>query len=179
MTANRCPNCDAQVLPGDVQCRRCKYDFILGKQLSSDPEADERRRIMLLRGGVLGGLLLAAVGVLLLTMIADREEEPITDDHPCLAALQRVQPVIAAAHSRGNPVPDCHATPPGPVACWDPVDVTSIHMPTIPSMSLLLSRTRSGFELQCRADLDGDGAHALYEANLQIDGVRISPQGVR
>ena len=87
--------------------------------------------------------------------------------------------MIASAHSRGNRIPRCGTTPPGPIACWDPVDVGSSHMPTTPSMSLVLEPTRSGFELQCRADLDGDGKDALYEANLHIDGVRISPAGVR
>lgn len=179
MTVTRCPNCDAQVLPGDVQCRRCKYDFILGKQLSSDPEADERRRIVLLRIAVLGGLLLAAVGVLFLTTLGGEDDSPVVDDHPCLAALQRLQPVIASAHSRGNPIPRCGATPPGPIDCWDPVDVGTSQMPTTPTLALLLNPTRSGFELQCRSDLDGDGDLALYEANLDIDGVRISPGGVR
>ncbi len=178
MTVTRCPNCDAQVLPGDVQCRRCRYDFILGKQLSSDPEADEHRRVVLIRLGVLVVLLLATVGVLLLATGSD-EDEPAVDDHPCLAALNRVQPVVASAHARGNPIPRCGDTPPGPIDCWDPVDVGSSLLPDIASMSLRLNPTRSGFELQCQADLDGDGAHALYEANLQIDGVRISPEGVR
>ena len=134
---------------------------------------------MLLRGAVLGGLLLAAIGVLLLARSGGGPDEPAVDDHPCLSILNKVQPVSAAAHSRGNTVPKCGATPPGPIACWDPVDVSSSHMPTTPSMSLRIDPSRSGFELQCRADLDGDGASALYEANLQTDGVRISPQGVR
>jgi hypothetical protein len=178
MALTRCPNCDAQVLPGDIQCRRCKYDFILGKQLSADPEADERRRRLIIRICVGAGLAVLVV-IVLVWSLRDPEVGPVVDDHPCLEVLARAQPVVASALRRGNPLPTCGATPPGPIECWATTDITTAHLPTVPTLNLSIAPARGGFELQCRADLDGDGATALYEANTSIAGVRISPYGVR
>lgn len=176
MTLSRCPNCDARILPGDVQCRRCRYDFIAGRRLTTDGEARRGRRLLV---GMAAGavLLLAGVLVLVLAGRGGDVEEPATDH--CLAALRAIQPAVVAAHARGNPIPACGNTPPGPLSCWDPAGVTASLMPGVEGVSLSLLPTRTGFDIRCRADLDGDGNPAMYQANERIDGVRTSADGVR
>jgi len=178
MTITACPNCGAQTLPGDVSCRKCKYDFIAGRQLTGSVEGEARRRVLAV-GGTVTGLLLVVVAIFASFFIAARPDEdsiPV-DDHPCLDSLRVMQPKILAAAAR-NPTPKC-STKSSPVDCWADADVTSTMISAVePGLEIRLEGTRVGFELRCRADLDGDGDRALYEANERTDGVRITTLGV-
>ncbi len=180
MTITQCPNCGAQTLPGDVSCRKCRYDFIAGRQLTGSPEGEARRRAMAI-GGTVGGIALVIVAIVAAFSIAarpDLDAIPV-DDHPCLDSLRVIQPRIAAAYARGNPIPACR-TEVSPDDCWAEVDVTPTMISALhDGLELRLEETRAGFELRCRGDLDGDGDRALYEANERTDGVRITALGVK
>lgn len=178
MTITRCPNCEAQVLPGDVSCRRCKYDFIMGRQLDSDPDADLRRRRLAIIGASLGGALILAGLIMSFLLKPEEDETGPKDDHPCMVSLQAIQPTIHGWLGRGNTIPECAPTPPGPTACWQEVGISAASV-SGEGLEFTLEQTRDGFDLRCRADLDGDGDRALYSANEAVAGVRISPTGVR
>jgi len=161
-----------------VSCRRCKYDFIMGRQLDGDPAAQERKRRLAGLGAVVAGILIVGGIVMSFVMKPPEEDAGPVDNHPCAVALRGIQPVIAAAAARGNPIPECEAPPPGPTACWQEVDVPTAAVST-EGIELTLERTRDGFDIRCRADMDGDGDRALYSANEAVTGVRISPLGVQ
>jgi hypothetical protein len=67
-----------------------------------------------------------------------------------------------------------------PTDCWAEADITAAMVSAIvEGLEMRLEETTDGFELRCRADLDGDGDRALYEANERTAGVRITASGVR
>lgn len=181
MTITACPNCGAQTLPGDVSCRKCKYDFIAGRQLTGSVEGEARRRALAV-GGTIGGITLVIVAVFASFFIAARPDPDAIapDDHPCLDSLAVMQPRVVGALARGNAIPTC-GTRTTPADCWVEADVTSsmVAAAAADGLDIRVEQTRSGFELRCRADLDGDGDRALYEANDRTTGVRITADGVR
>lgn len=178
MSVSRCPSCSTQVMPGDMACRRCGFDFILGRKPEDwNPiDATRRRRTQLVS---LAAAALIIGGIVVLVLLAPAGEAPDpADSDPCLVALKAMQPAVVAAVGRGNPIPTCGATPPGPDACWASVDVSpSQHAGS--GVEFTLRGGSSGFDLQCLVDADGDGTKAVYKANAVIDGVKISSSDTR
>lgn len=172
MAVNRCPSCASQVLPGEVACRRCGFDFILGRKPEDWNPIDQARRRRTMIASVAGGFLLLS-GIALLILFGPGSDDGAEQTDPCLDALALMQPVVAAAVERGNPVPRCGATPPGDPECWTAVDLP-IERYTTEALSFTLRPGGSVFEIQCLIDADGDGVSAIYKANAVIDGVKIS-----
>jgi hypothetical protein len=180
MAITTCPNCEARTLPGDVSCRKCKYDFISGRQLTGTSEGAARRRALAV-GGTAAGVVLVLVAIFASFYIASvgTPEALRDDDHPCLDSLRVMQPRVLASRARGNPIPMCR-TGTSPTDCWAEADITAAMVSAIvEGLEMRLEETTDGFELRCRADLDGDGDRALYEANERTAGVRITASGVR
>jgi hypothetical protein len=177
MAVNRCPSCASQVIPGEVTCRRCGFDFILGRKPEDwNPIDEARRRKTMLVSGLAGALLVA--GIILVLVVGGGPDEDVRVADPCLDALVQMQPIVAAAVDRGNPVPKCEATPPGDPDCWTAVGVT---IPTFAAEGLSFTLRAGGtvFELKCLIDADGDGVAAVYKANAVIDGVKISGSDIK
>ncbi len=177
MAVTRCPSCASQVLPGEVSCRRCGFDFILGRKPEDwNPMDLARRRRTMVLSIAAGALLVAGVVIVVLLGPGGEDDQNVTD--PCLDSLARMQPIVAAAADRGNPVPRCEATPPGPAECWTAMGVF-IDQFAAQGLSYTLRPSASAFEIQCLIDADGDGVPAVYKANAVIDGVKISGSAVR
>ena len=177
MAVNRCPSCASQVIPGEVTCRRCGFDFILGKKPEDWNPIDEARRRRTVLVSALAGVLLVT-GVLLVLLVESRSTDDDAEVDPCLDALVQMQPVIAAAADRGNPVPRCEATPPADAECWTAVGV-SIPKYATEGISFTLRPGSTVFELKCLVDADGDGVSAVYKANAIINGVKISGSDIQ
>jgi len=176
MSVIRCPSCGAQVLPGEPSCRRCSYDFILGrKPADQGPLEAARLRRNVALSALAAVLLVAGVGFLFAASrgSTEPEEAPL-----CQVALEAMQPAVKAAAARGNAIPRCAATPPGPADCWasagsDPAQYAD------QGLSFTLRPSAQGFELECARDADGDGKPAVWKANEDIVAVRITGEGVR
>jgi hypothetical protein len=177
MATQRCPSCQNPVFPGDVACRKCGYDFILGKHPKEFKSGEERQRMLAVAGAGVAALLLVA-GVVWLYAGGGGEDAP-AETHPCVDALGELQPLVQAAAQRGNPIPDCADTPPAPVDCWDRAGVAATRFPTDGRLRFRLTRTKAGFDIECRTDGDGDGIDAIWKANEQVPGVKISEAGTR
>lgn len=172
MAVNRCPSCSSQVLPGEVNCRRCGYDFILGKKPEDwNPIDQARRQRTFILSAAAAVLVIVGASVVLFLAPGGDEDQGVSD--PCLVALAAMQPVVVSALDRGNPVPTCEPTPPGPADCWTRVGV-KIAQHAQDGLAFSLRPGSSGFEMQCLVDADGNGEHAIYKANAVIDGVKIS-----
>lgn len=178
MAVNRCPSCSSQVLPGEVNCRRCGFDFILGKKPEDWNPIDQARRQRTLVLSALAGVLLITGIVVVLVVAPGGDDADTAPADPCLVALSAMQPVINAAVERGNPVPRCEETPPGAADCWTAVDL-KVEQYASAGVSFTLRPGGSGFELQCLVDADGDGQKAVYKANAVIDGVKISDSAIK
>jgi hypothetical protein len=170
MPINQCPKCSAGVMPGQLSCNRCGYDFIKG----TNPEEwiredDSKRRATTL--AVAGALLLvvAAVGGYFLI-----REPPPPPREACVDALASLSNVVKTAVAAGKSVPDCADTPPGSVSCWAPMGLTLTKMPTAPGERYRLTPTGTGFDLECRVDRDKDGKDALYRETQDVAAVRIT-----
>jgi len=165
------------VIPGEVACRRCGFDFILGKKPEDWNPIDEARRRRTVLVSALAGVLLVT-GVLLVLLVGSSSTDDDAEIDPCLDALVQMQPVIVAAVDRGNPVPKCEATPPADGECWTAVGV-SVPKYATEGLSFTLRPGSTVFELKCMIDADGDGVSAVYKANAIINGVKISGSDIR
>ena len=171
MAVSQCPQCNAGVLPGQMSCGRCGYDFIKGGNPSDwVSEDDSRRRTKnMIAAGVAAAVALG-VGVFL----GVREPPPVAAE-PCLAAVRSLLATVEAAAAAGTPIPSCPETPPGSVSCWAPLGLTLSKMPRAAGESYRVKPTQSGFDLECLHDHDKDGQAALYRATQDVGVVRITP----
>lgn len=169
---DRCTNCNARLLPGDVQCRSCGLDLISGR-LPGEKSSHERKRTVVLAASAAVSLVLIFAGAF---VIGGLSEEPTPESVPCLEALHAIQPVVKN-HTRE--LPSCDKTPPGPTDCWSLAGVSTSLLPRRDDLWLKLRPSRTGFQITCRSDEDGDGDWALFQANEDVEGLRISKPGVR
>jgi len=115
MAERGCPDCGAPTLPGDVACEACGYDYIMGRRPESAAVQQARRY------GRIAGLLAFFVGLPLLGFVlfgTDDGPSEYVDQHPCLRALRRLQPIVAEIYGADVELPLCGDTPPGPSDCW-------------------------------------------------------------
>jgi ribosomal protein L40E len=169
---DRCPHCNARLLPGDVECRSCKFDLISGRMPGEKSSVEQQRTVRLAITAAVSIVLILAGAVAL----GNLNREPPHHDPPCMAALKAIQPTIKA-HPRE--IPRCDKTPPGPTDCWSLAGVTTAMLPRRDDLWLKLRPTATGFEITCRSDLDGDGEWTLFQANEDVEGLRISRAAVR
>ncbi len=168
----RCTNCNARLLPGDVECRSCGFDLISGR-MPGEKSSVEQKRTLRLGLASAASLLLIFGGAFAL---GNLNKEPAPETVPCLQALKAIQPIIKA-HDRE--LPSCGKTPPGPTDCWSLAGVSTALLPRRDDLWLSLRPSEEGFEITCRSDVDGDGDWALFQANEHVEGLRISRASVR
>ena len=169
---DRCTNCKARLLPGDVECRACGFDLISGR-MPGEKSSQEQKRTLVLAGSAAASLLLIFAGAFALGSLND---EPPPDSVPCLEALHAIQPVVK---SHPRELPSCDKTPPGPTDCWSLAGVSTALLPRRDDLWLKLRPSATGFQITCRSDEDGDGDWTLFQANEDVEGLRISKSGVR
>jgi len=51
-------------------------------------------------------------------------------------------------------------------------------LPRSQALTLSMKPTAAGFIIRCRADLDGDGDFAKFQANQALDGVRTTDNAI-
>ncbi len=168
---DRCTNCNARLLPGDVECRSCGFDLISGR-MPGEKSSQEQKRTMILAGSAAASLLLIFAGAFAL---GNLNKEPPPDSVPCLEALRAIQPIVKA-HT--GELPRCDKTPPGPTDCWSFAGVSTSLLPRRDDLWLKLRPSASGFQITCRSDEDGDGNWTLFQANEDVEGLRISKPDV-
>lgn len=169
---DRCPKCNARLLPGDVECRNCHYDLISGRMPGEKSSVEQKRTVVLASGSALAVVLILGGAIALGNMQGD----PPKADPACIQALNTLQPVVLA-HT--GDIPACNKTPPGPTDCWSLAGVTTAMLPRRDDLWLKLRRTATGFEITCRSDEDGDGEWTLFQANEDVQGLRISRAEIR
>jgi hypothetical protein len=162
------------VLPGDTICRKCGCDPISGRRPGQSSRAETARRRRLWAAAIGGAVCLVSGATV--TALALRPEPKAKPD--CIDEIRTMRRSVQAAFGRGNPIPRCDPTPPGPEGCWGSVDVVIASF-RVPGQSYALRPTPGGFELECLADRDHDGRPAVYRANELIDGLRVTPDGTR
>ncbi len=174
MALNQCPQCNAGVVPGQVACTRCGYDFIKGANPSEwESEDDHRKRTTATAVGVGAAVIVAAiVGYLVV------REPPPPPIEPCIPALGDLRGAVQAG-SADAAIPSCPDTPPGSVSCWAPMGLTLSKMPSAPGERYRLTPTAGGFDIECRVDADKDGKEALYRTTQDVGPVRITGVEIR
>jgi hypothetical protein len=168
----RCTNCNARLLPGDVSCRSCGFDLISGR-MPGEKSSQEQKRTMVLAAGAVASLLLIFAGAF---AVGNLGKEPPPASVPCLEALALIQPAVVA---KGGGDHSCDKTPPGPTDCWSLAGVPTSMLPRRDDMWLKLQPSATGFQITCRSDEDGDGDWALFQATQDVVGLRISRPEVR
>jgi hypothetical protein len=174
MSVRYCPECDTGVVPGQVACTRCGYDFIKGsnpQDWRSSDQTSRRANLVAITAGV--GLLAGAISVFVLT-----REPPPPLAEPCVDALDSLR-VSVQSGSESAAVPTCPDTPPGSVSCWAPLGLTLSKMPAASGERYRLRPSPTGFDIECRSDLDKDGEEALYRTTESVEPVRITGAEVR
>ncbi|GEM_PF-2612159 len=174
MSVQQCPQCNAGVVPGQVACTRCGFDFIKGSNPQDwESEGAKQRRTQTNAVAIGAAVLIAGVVGYLVV-----REPPPPPDEPCMDALAQLREAVAAGAESAT-VPSCPDTPPGSVSCWAPLGLTLSKMPTAPGERYRLSATASGFDIECRVDADKDGTDALYRTTHDVGPVRITDATVR
>ena len=171
MANSACPQCNAGVVPGQMACGRCGYDFIKGANPGEWVSEDaSRRRVQMIGLGT--GVAVLVGGLVGFLVVREPPPPPV---EPCLVAVESLRATVAAAADSGVTIPSCPDTPPGSVSCWAPVGLTLTKMPHAPGERYRLTATASGFDIECRVDQDKDGEDALYRATKDVAVVRITP----
>ena len=175
MATTQCPKCSAGVMPGQLSCNRCGFDFIKGSKPQEWISEDaERRRTVTLVIAAVAALIIAGIGGFIFAY-----EPPPPPEEPCVRALETLNAKVKAAIASGTRVPACADTPPGSVSCWAPVGLTLTQMPNGPGERYRLTPTSAGFDLECRVDRDKDGKDALYRETQDVAAVRITGTEVK
>lgn len=176
MATDRCPDCNARLLPGDVACASCGFDLIMGRKPGERSSRDQAR--LAVQAG------LSAVALLLLfagawMLVSASSNQPAEEAEACMRVLQTVQPKVLERSNAGVQIPRCGRTPPGPTDCWSLAGVGAADLPRGDDLWLSLKGYSGGFEITCRSDEDGDAQWALFQANEHVQGLRISRAEVR
>ncbi len=166
-----CPDCGAQVLPGQPACRRCGFDFILGRKPGGKPSVDRSRILLLLGSGM-------AVVLTTLVLFARGGDDDGSSEPPCVLALRKLQPSIASAAARGNSVPSCGLTPPHSRDCWEEAGVFPSLWPDDERLGFVL-QGGSRWEIDCQTDMDADGVPGVWKATAEVVGIKVSAPGTR
>jgi hypothetical protein len=159
---------------GELSCRRCGFDLILGRKAGTRPERSNFTKVALLIGVVVVAVLfMRLLGV---TGPGDRQTG---GGHPCETLLRDLRPPLLELVASGAAVPDCRTGEPSPADCWGPLagpwtdDLQSL------GLHIALSPTDEGFDLNCRADLDDDGEAAMFRTTVEVPPLALSGEGVR
>lgn len=173
-----CPNCEAKLVPGDISCQRCGFDLISGRRLGvAGGGAGGPSRLLVIVGlGIAGAVMIA---VMLYVGSQDDPEVTIQEEHLCVQTLSVLRPLLMDYVGGSGEVPRCAATPPGPAGCWEAAGIPEASLPTGGSVSVELAPMASGFDLTCRADLDGDGESAVYKSTRDVETLLVTDPGVR
>ena len=170
-----CPECEARVLPGDVACSRCGFDFIAGRKLRS---GGARRWRWVALGSVVVSLSLSLV-----LWFGDEPDPTAGEDRskvvPCETLLNELAPMLVAATEQGLQIPSCPRGDVSSLRCLGPLGIREGRLPSVEGLALALQPTDSGFGISCWSDLDEDGEFALYRATHRVKAVRISGPEVR
>ncbi len=176
MATDRCPDCNTRLLPGDVACESCGFDLIMGRKPGERTARDQARLATQATLSVAALILLFAGAWKAVSVAAVEEVEPA---EACLRVLETIQPQVKAKLDAGVELPRCDRTPPGPSDCWSLAGVSAADLPRGDTMWLKLRGYKDAFEITCRSDEDGDGEWALFQANDEVPGIRISKAEVR
>ena len=140
-----CPNCEAQLIPGDVSCHRCSFDLISGRQLSGSDGGGSKAPLVVASFVALG----LGIGVLFLMKGTQPPPEPV-DSHLCASPLAELRRLLIAHVDAGNEVAACRQTPPGEVACWTAAGVPAEALPESGEITVELDAMPAGFRVTCQ-----------------------------
>jgi len=170
-----CPECEARLLPGDVACSRCGFDFISGRQLRG---VGPGRLRWLGLGSVVVSLSLSIV-----LWCGDTPEAPPAEDQSevaaCVTLLDKLTPMLVAVTEQGLQIPTCPRGDVSSLGCLGPLGIRESRLPSVEGLAFALRPIDDGFGLSCWSDLDEDGEFALYRATHLVKAVRLTGAEVR